>query len=476
MSLARKIVVNNLVVLSQRMGCAVVGLLVSIWLIRYLGAEQFGIYSLVFAWFTFLNVITPPMIEQVVAREAVIFPERMRKYIGAGITLKLGLALLGWIMGVSITYLLGYPRQIIFYLAIVLLGLLGNASYVFQVPHQIELRLFRPVLADGVSNLLYQLGRAGTILIQLGLSAFFWIYLAYRLVQLGFFSLLSLEKKEYRPDFHFGYSEVRGIIQSSWILLVNNIFIMLISRIDQLLLYPVWGERAVGLYASCANLIDYLVLIPSVWYLTVFPLVVRYLGESQEAYQKANYYSFKYLTLSAVLFWIPFAGFSESSIILLFGAEYSNAHSALFWLSSSLIFMFMQVSLLNLALAQKKERLWLWVNGAGALLNILLNLWLIPVYGIVGAGIANFCAYFIQVLLAGIFQEFRKAFFLMVKTCLLPVIIGGGIILVSNWLKLELKIWLPIMLILFLALIFITKVITWKELEVLAKSLKPKVQ
>ena len=50
----------------------------------------------------------------------------MRKYLGAGASIKILLAILGWICEILITRLLGYPRAVIFYLAIVLFGLVGN--------------------------------------------------------------------------------------------------------------------------------------------------------------------------------------------------------------------------------------------------------------------------------------------------------------------------------------------------------------
>jgi len=68
MSLIKKVAWNNLLVLSERLFTAFLGFLVSIWLIRYFGPEQYGVYSLVFAWYTFLNVFTPFAIEQVVVR------------------------------------------------------------------------------------------------------------------------------------------------------------------------------------------------------------------------------------------------------------------------------------------------------------------------------------------------------------------------------------------------------------------------
>jgi len=470
MSLIRKIAVNNAIMITQRGLTALTGFLVSVWLIRHFGSEKFGTYSLVFAWFTFLNVFTPPSIEQVVAREAVRFPGQTRKYLGAGVAIKLALAMVGWVSGIAAAYLLGYPRQTIFYLGIALVGLLGNAGYVLQVPHQVELKLLRPALADGLSNLFYQFGRAGMIVLKLGLLPFFWLYLVFRLLQLAFFLLLGLEKKEYRMDLRFSYAEVRGIFSASWILLINNVFVMVISRIDQLLIYPVWGARSVGLYGSCANLTDYLIMIPSVWYLTVFPLLTRYLDESKDAHEKASHYSFKYLTISAVLLWIAFGGFSGQVISLLFGADYAEAKDALFWLSASMVMVFIYMGLISNAISRGKEKAWLWVSGLGALCNVALNLLLIPRHGIAGAGMANFAAYSCQIVLAGLFRDFRPDFKVMFKSSAAPVALGLLLVLAAKFLQLDMLVWLPVLLAAYPVLLVAAGALNKKDLQMALKA------
>jgi len=473
MSLVRKIAVNNLILITERGLTALAGFFVSVWLIRYFGSEKFGIYSLVFAWFTFLNVFTPPTIEQVVAREAVRFPGQMRKYLGAGVAIKLGLALLGWAAGISAAWLLGYSRQNIFFLTIALLGLLGNASYVLQVPHQIELKLLNPALADGLSSLFYQIGRGAMILLKFPLLPFFWLYLAFRLLQLAMFLMLGIEKPEYRMDLRFSYVEVKEIFRASWALLLINVFAMVISRIDQLMLYPAWGARAVGLYGSCANLTDYLVMIPSVWYITVFPLITRYLGESQDTFQKASHYSFKYLAIAAALLFIIFGGFSRQVLVLLFGLEYAEAEGALFWLSGYIILTFLQIGLFSAALSRNLEKIWILVNGAGALGNVSLNLLLIPRYGIAGAGFATFAAFLLQIAFTAILSPFRPDFKLMLKAAIWPVLLGAAIVALSRYFELKLMRWLPIMIVAFLIMLLVTKTISSKDVKLFLQALKP---
>jgi O-antigen/teichoic acid export membrane protein len=471
MSLVRQIAVNNLILITERGLTALAGFFVSVWLIRYFGSEKFGIYSLVFAWFTFLNVFTPPTIEQVVAREAVRFPQKMRKFLGAGVAIKLGLAVLGWGAGIIAAWLLGYSRQNMVYLAIALLGLLGNASYVLQVPHQIELKLLNPALADGLSNLFYQIGRAVMVALKFPLLPFFWLYLAFRLLQLAMFFMLGIEKPEYRLDLRFSYGEVKEIFRASWLLLIINVFAMVISRIDQLMLFPAWGARAVGLYGSCANLTDYLVMIPSVWYITVFPLITRYLGESDDTFQKAGHYSFKYMAMAAVFLWIIFAGFSREMLELLFGPDYVAAKDALFWLSTSLVGVFLYIGLFNVALSRGREKIWILVNGLGALGNLALNLLLIPRYGIAGAGFANFSAYLIQILLNALLKDMRRDFLLMLKAAAWPVVLGLAIVLCSRWFELRMFVWLPIMLGIYLLMLLATRSIGREDLRLIGKAM-----
>jgi O-antigen/teichoic acid export membrane protein len=473
MNLVRKIAFNNAVILAERVITAAAGFFISIWLIRYLGSENFGVYSLIFAWFTFLNVFTPSTIEQVVAREAVKSPDRMRKYLGAGVAIKIALALAGWLFGVAAAYLLGYPFQKISWLAIVLVGLVGNAALVLQVPHQIELKLLKPALADGASNLIYQAGRGLLILFKAGLAPFFWIYTGFRLLQLFFFFLLGIEKKEYRPDWKFSYTEVRNIFTAGWILLINNVFVMLISRVDQLILYPLKGQRAVGLYGSCASLNDYLMMIPLAWYLTVLPLLTRYQTESKSAYDTASHYSFKYIAIAGAGLWIMLGGFSGQAVGAIFGKDYLEASGAMFWLSTAMVLIFLYLCQIHTALAQGKEKTWLWVNGAGAVSNILLNIILIPKYGISGAGFATFFAFFIQIVLTGCIPAFRQNFNAMMRAVLIPLVISAFLVFAARVYNLNMFVWLPVMWVVFLLALVAGKSLNRDDLALLKKVLKP---
>jgi O-antigen/teichoic acid export membrane protein len=53
------------------------------------------------------------------------------------------------------------------------------------------------------------------------------------------------------------------------------------------------------------------------------------------------------------------------------------------------------------------------------LLNLILNLIMIPLYGIVGSAIATLITYTISVFLLGIFRDTKKQFHLMIKAVLL---------------------------------------------------------
>jgi len=233
------------------------------------------------------------------------------------------------------------------------------------------------------------------------------------------------------------------------------------------------GARSVGLYGSCANLTDYLVLIPSVWYMTVFPLITKYLGESQDSFNNANHYSFKYLTITSVFIWIILAGFSEEVIQLLFGKDYIEAKDALFWLSTSVVLVFIFIGSFNVALSRGREKLWLLVSGLSAFANVSLNLVLIPRYGIAGAGFANFVAYFTQLFMTALLRDLRSDFMVMLKATAWPILLGGSIVLVSKFLELKIIFWLPVMIVLYLALLLVSKSIGKKDLELFWKAVRP---
>ena len=89
--------------------------------------------------------------------------------------------------------------------------------------------------------------------------------------------------------------------------------------------------------------------------------------------------------LVAIIIVVLNAFWGEALILLVFGSSYIVAGVLFFWLSLSLIFLLPNYILTQSAIAMGCEKGYAWVALGTALLNIVLNLFWIPRFGVMGA-------------------------------------------------------------------------------------------
>jgi O-antigen/teichoic acid export membrane protein len=167
------------------------------------------------------------------------------------------------------------------------------------------------------------------------------------------------------------------------------LFQQLLRRADYLLVGALLPPETLGHYAMASAAAELLLIVPEA---VTTPLMKRLLRQGDgiaELTQLA-------LRLTATAMFFACVGMTlvgEWLIVALFGADYAPAYPALLALLPGL-FGLSYVSILRLDLLGKQRpgSLSLLTGGAAAL-NLLLNFWLIPHLGIVGAGIASSVAY-----------------------------------------------------------------------------------
>jgi O-antigen/teichoic acid export membrane protein len=127
----------------------------------------------------------------------------------------------------------------------------------------------------------------------------------------------------------------------------------------------------------------------------LYPLMARYHYESPAKlallHQKANQY-----VMALVL---PIAAgvclLAEPIIHLVFGAGFEPAVPALQWSIGALVFVFLNVPNARLLMVNNRQREASIITGISMAANVALNLWLIPLLGIVGAAVSRLVASFL---------------------------------------------------------------------------------
>jgi PST family polysaccharide transporter len=186
---------------------------------------------------------------------------------------------------------------------------------------------------------------------------------------------------------------LRELLIESWPMLLSGLTVTLYMRIDMVMLRHLAGENATGVYAAAVRLSELWYFVPGALAASLLPGLLRRQAENETAYRQALA---RYYDLSAMLAYTAAGAtclFAGPLVRLAYGAEFLEAIAVLRWHAWAVVFVFMGVARSQYLVNAGRTGFHLMSTLAGAVLNVLLNLWLIPTHGPLGAAWATLGAY-----------------------------------------------------------------------------------
>jgi len=392
-----------------RMG---VGLLVSVYVARYLHPTGFGLISFAAAMATLVTAIAQFGMFTVVVRELVRRPRERAVIIGSALVLRLLTGALSILFAAGATALLrpGDHRAVLVVLIVASVAL-PRAWDVIDYDYQARIEAQPVIIARNVSFLVFAILRVLLVLIHARLEAF-----AIAITGEQVLASMLLARRWRADGLTVGLRsgtvrELRDLVVTTWPLVIASLSTIVYMRIDQLMLASMMGDAGVGLFSAAVKVSEALYFIPMAATATVAPALTAAHRRSRQEYQR------KMLRVMRTLLWIAlavaaiFACSSRLIILGLYGPAYAPAAAVLSihaWIN---VLMSLNCCSNQWLLDEGYFHCNMYQTLVGAAVNIALNLVLIPVLGIVGAAIASFAGQFASVMLmAALIPKTRPLF------------------------------------------------------------------
>lgn len=387
MNTVKRVAVNTGVQAVGRVINMVVGLFITIYLARYLGAVGYGKYSFVFAYLFFFMLIADFGVSTILVREISREKDGAGKMIGNAIAIKFILSLVAMLLSTAIITLLGYPADTTTAVYVASLALLFQPILTVAVMFQVNLRMVYHIAADVFGRILslllivYSIHHGGGVIEVVAAVTFS-----------GFVSMLlviNFSRRFVKPNFEIDFSLWKKILRESAPVALTTVFIMVYFRIDAVMLSFMVGDKAVGLYTAAYRLMEATGFIPLVLMVSMYPLMSEYFVSSREKLIKAYERSLKYLLIMALPIAVGTSMLADKIVMLIYGVEYAESVVALRILIWAVLFIFFGYLFEQLLISMNKQKTLAYVIGSGALLNVVLNLFLIPRLSYIGASITT---------------------------------------------------------------------------------------
>ena len=395
----------------------VAGLLVGIWVARYLGPKQFGVFSYAIAFASLFSSIAKLGLDGIVVRDLVREPDQKDLYLGTAFWLKLSGALVMLGTVALATQLTSSDRTTNLYILIIASGAIFQSfevvAFYFQsrvLSKFVSICKMMQLLISSLLKLYFILTGADLICFVLvtlvdQMTLALSLYMAYRYQKLGGF---------YR---HFDMTIVKQFLRDSWPLIFSGLVIMIYMRIDQIMIKEMLGEREVGLYSAAVRISELWYFIPSIITSSLFPSIINAKKISEKLYYTRLQRLYTLMVWLAIAIALPMTFLSDWLVILLYGEAYREAGFVLMIHIWAGVFVFLGVASESWLISENLQRISFYRAFLGAGINVILNFVLIPIYGLIGAAIATVIA---QAMAVFVFDSLSKktriVFFMKLNT------------------------------------------------------------
>ncbi|MCL1031421.1 flippase [Serratia silvae] len=419
-----KAVSNTLWLLGERVGTIVLGMLLSVVMARGLGTEEFGIYNFIMSIVVILTPLTSLGLNAIAVKDFVENKSRELTTLGTTCVLRFFGALAGAAILILIDYIFNVSGSNLFWITLLSLA---NTFTCFQVldfwfQSQLNSKMavlgrFSVLLISSTTKfiaLIYFDASLSTILIiqtcELALSGFAFLLI---------YSLTGGRISKWNAD----YSVAKSLLSRSWWLILSGVAEIIYLKIDQIMLGKMVGYDEVAIYAVAAKLSETWYFLPTIIMASFFPLLIKARAESSQAYKQSLQLLTTRLFLLAAVIAILVTFLSKPVIYLLYGAQYAESAIVLSIHIWAGVFVFMRAVLSKWLVIENLLRFSLLTHLCGAVLNIVLNLFLIPPYGAIGASVATIISYSVSSYFSlFIFSRTRGMGIVMTKSLLSPVL------------------------------------------------------
>lgn len=366
----------------------VLSLLTVILLTRYLGTDGYGNFNLVFAYLSTFNITADFGLNLGVIKEFSKKKIQEDRAYGSFLSLKLILALIS--LALSILFLLLTPYTFeqkvaisIGTIAVLFSNLIGYTTTIFQKNSRLDL----VALVDSLSRLI------SVVLIMLFIYWGYGLYVIVATVLVGNLGGLIvgifLSLKFVRISFNFDKAIIKQLVKISFPIGLTLVIASLYFKIDTIILSLFKDSSDVGIYTLSYKALENILVVWSFYMASFYPEIARLEHSNKSKVDRLFRSSVMLAIISGILLLIISYTLAPLIIIILGGEDFKSSIDTFRILSMSLPFFFLSNIFYFYFIVKNKKKIVFIALCLSLLVNVILNVILVPRASYIGTSIST---------------------------------------------------------------------------------------
>jgi O-antigen/teichoic acid export membrane protein len=401
MSLSRRIAYNVVFTSTAKILGTVLALINIGFITRYLGKEGFGDYSTVLAFFAFFSALADFGLYAISTRE-ISRPEAEEKKI-LGNVLAMRILLSFAVIGVAPLLIIFFP-----YPASVKFGIMISAlAYFFASGYSVLIGLFQKRLAMdkvAIGEFIGKVIQLAVVVVAVKENfGFLFIISSLFFSMLGSFLVVYFWSKKYLSfRLRFDFAVWKKFLKESYPVGISAVITFAYFKFDTILLSVLKTNADVGIYNAAYKVLENISFFPAMFVGLVMPIMSRYIFHDREKFRKIADSTFKVFLILTVPLVVGAIFLAKNIINLIGGAGFGESVYVLQVLSFAMAFIFFGNFFINVIIAGNQQRKLIAILLFCAILNIGVNLVLIPRMTYNGAALTSSFTEFMVALLSAL--------------------------------------------------------------------------
>lgn len=390
---------------------------IGVLVIRHLGPDQFGALSYIMAVAFFFTAITKFGLDMIVVKRIVQFPEKTASIVASAWLIRI-LSTLITIVFVAISLMFVEIDSInSFYVLLIAFGGLSQSFWVIEPALNAKENYRSLALSKITQTVISALLRIVLIYLDAPLL-YFVVALVFDHILLSFIYAVSqkvlLNFILLRANINF--DEIRFLYKAAIPILLSSLSVALYTKMDQLMIAHLLDIHSVGIYSAAVRIIEATYFLPIIFSSVCLPILVRVKLSGNEKYEEYVRSIFSLMILSGAVVGGLLYIFSEAIVVSLFGVDYRDAVEPLRVLCLGTVFVYVGSLTTTAMIANNLQRVLFIRTLSAAILNIILNYFLILEFGAIGASYATIVTFiFAGFLFDGLSKKTHYLMVLKVK-------------------------------------------------------------
>ncbi len=401
-------------------GCKIfqslLGIVISMLTARYLGPSDFGLINYAAAVVAFIAPFTTLGLSHIVVQEMVYSPDSEGKILGTSIAMSTVSSIM-CIIGVVSFSIVTNPddSQSLIVCGLYSLLLLSKALELIQYWFQAHLMSKYTAVVSVIAYVLISIYKAVLLYTK---QSIYWFAVSNALDHLMIgIALLVIYHHKCPNKLRFSFAWAKKLFRKSKYFIVSSMMVTIFAQTDKIMLRFMIGDAATGIYAaasSCAGMTSFVfaAIIDS-----MRPTIMQCKKQSSTSYETNMCRLYSVIIYMALLQSSAMTLFAKPIILVLYGNEYVGSVSVLRVIVWQTTFSYMG-SVRNMWILAEEKQHYLWIiNLSGALTNMVLNVFMIRLWGGEGAALASVITQvFTNFVISAVLEPIRYNNTLIVKS------------------------------------------------------------